>query len=312
MPLVRKPSHGNAVLDHRFKDLALLALEGREASWQSFRRASQRRSFINVAEVILRLWRAVPCRLDPPPGGLGGQLHHSTQFQHLGDAGLPRHRKSSRPRRLPWRYLSRLAMPAGAIFARICFRRLHLKPTGRPARRSGERSGGRPGPRSVCRTVWRTGGLGVCPTEVKLSSISFYFLSVEGSARSRPAPRSNGTSPYSGHINSHFDDDPAPPRADAAQAGGVCTFVADGGGSVDALRSRTVKPKRGHLATKLFKDFRWEIVRRMLRGLLIRPRSLPVVLMQGHSRFGTSSSPEVNETHPHQWLGLCACYWPAN
>lgn len=30
--MVRKPSLGNAVLDHRFKDLALLALEGREAS----------------------------------------------------------------------------------------------------------------------------------------------------------------------------------------------------------------------------------------------------------------------------------------
>jgi len=88
-----------------------------------------------------------------------------------------------------------------------------------------------------------------------------------------------------------------------AQAGGVCTFVRDRHGDVDALRSRTVKPKRGRLATNLFQDFRWEIFRRAARGFFASPRAMPVVLLQGHSRFGTSSSPAVNETHPHQWLG---------
>eukprot|EP00927_Polykrikos_kofoidii_P057293 TRINITY_DN5140_c0_g1_i1.p1 TRINITY_DN5140_c0_g1~~TRINITY_DN5140_c0_g1_i1.p1 ORF type:complete len:1692 (+),score=248.08 TRINITY_DN5140_c0_g1_i1:164-5077(+) len=93
-----------------------------------------------------------------------------------------------------------------------------------------------------------------------------------------------------------------------AQAGGCMTFVENGGGrtsSVTCVRTRVVKTKRGRLGQELFlrlrKDLRWMIAKSLAR---LRPfRPLPVVLVQGHSRFGTSSLPAVIETHPHQWIG---------
>eukprot|EP00929_Paragymnodinium_shiwhaense_P114831 TRINITY_DN8334_c0_g2_i1.p1 TRINITY_DN8334_c0_g2~~TRINITY_DN8334_c0_g2_i1.p1 ORF type:complete len:1836 (+),score=406.87 TRINITY_DN8334_c0_g2_i1:160-5667(+) len=89
-----------------------------------------------------------------------------------------------------------------------------------------------------------------------------------------------------------------------AQAGG-CNFFLEAGGKVDSCRSRVVKSKRGHLATMLFKKIRKEMTWKLWRSLLAckRLRPLPVVLAQGHSRFGTSSRPAEEETHPHQWLG---------
>eukprot|EP00929_Paragymnodinium_shiwhaense_P114834 TRINITY_DN8334_c0_g4_i1.p1 TRINITY_DN8334_c0_g4~~TRINITY_DN8334_c0_g4_i1.p1 ORF type:complete len:1741 (+),score=379.18 TRINITY_DN8334_c0_g4_i1:260-5482(+) len=89
-----------------------------------------------------------------------------------------------------------------------------------------------------------------------------------------------------------------------AQAGG-CNFFLEAGGKVDSCRSRVVKSKRGHLATMMFKKLRKEMSWKWWRSLLSckRLRPLPVVLAQGHSRFGTSSRPAEEETHPHQWLG---------
>lgn len=92
-----------------------------------------------------------------------------------------------------------------------------------------------------------------------------------------------------------------------AQAGGCATFLRGNRGQVVCARSRTVKSKRGRLAPMLFGKFRRQM---SLQSCSLNPftcfrqlRLLPVVLAQGHSRFGTSSVPAENETHPHQWLG---------
>mmetsp|Transcript_112402 Transcript_112402/g.357267 ORF Transcript_112402/g.357267 Transcript_112402/m.357267 type:complete len:1621 (+) Transcript_112402:48-4910(+) len=89
------------------------------------------------------------------------------------------------------------------------------------------------------------------------------------------------------------------------QAGGFLSYLGEGGGRVFTMRSRTVKSKRGHLGQMIFQRFKKQLSYsywgRFLSTRRLRP--LPVVLAQGHSRFGTSSSPAENETHPHQWLG---------
>eukprot|EP00928_Gymnodinium_smaydae_P050536 TRINITY_DN3409_c0_g1_i3.p1 TRINITY_DN3409_c0_g1~~TRINITY_DN3409_c0_g1_i3.p1 ORF type:complete len:1639 (+),score=222.45 TRINITY_DN3409_c0_g1_i3:43-4959(+) len=93
-----------------------------------------------------------------------------------------------------------------------------------------------------------------------------------------------------------------------AQAGGVNTFVESAGWSKRGsygptpVVTKIVKQKRGMLASVLFKQLRGKLSRLQWRNLgALRP--MPVVLAQGHSRFGTSSAPAVNETHPHQWEG---------
>lgn len=94
-----------------------------------------------------------------------------------------------------------------------------------------------------------------------------------------------------------------------AQAGGCNIFLSSGGCSssdkVIAVRSRVVKSKRGQLGRQLFYKLNRELFLRWTRHLLFfKPlRPLPVVLAQGHSRFGTSSAPAEVETHPHCWLG---------
>ncbi|CAK0893766.1 unnamed protein product [Prorocentrum cordatum] len=90
-----------------------------------------------------------------------------------------------------------------------------------------------------------------------------------------------------------------------AQAGGVATFLSNGSDQVKAVVARSLKTKRGRLGTKIFDLFRSRL-RWQYRSSLMRCRELkglPVVLAQGHSRFGTSSGPAEVETHPHQWLG---------
>lgn len=91
-----------------------------------------------------------------------------------------------------------------------------------------------------------------------------------------------------------------------AQAGGFTTFLAQGSHGVSTIRTRVVKSKRGSLGRQLFGKLQWDITLRQVMGWLCcrrRLKPLPVVLAQGHSRFGTSSAPAENETHPHQWLG---------
>eukprot|EP00441_Pelagodinium_beii_P046966 CAMPEP_0197620904 /NCGR_PEP_ID=MMETSP1338-20131121/1609_1 /TAXON_ID=43686 ORGANISM="Pelagodinium beii, Strain RCC1491" /NCGR_SAMPLE_ID=MMETSP1338 /ASSEMBLY_ACC=CAM_ASM_000754 /LENGTH=1722 /DNA_ID=CAMNT_0043190209 /DNA_START=60 /DNA_END=5225 /DNA_ORIENTATION=- len=93
-----------------------------------------------------------------------------------------------------------------------------------------------------------------------------------------------------------------------AQAGGCMTFLGSGDGKqVVAHRSRVVKSKRGRLASVLFSKLQREL---SMKSWSFNPLSgfsslhpLPIVVAQGHSRFGTSSEPAVIETHPHQWLG---------
>ncbi|CAK0825983.1 unnamed protein product [Prorocentrum cordatum] len=90
-----------------------------------------------------------------------------------------------------------------------------------------------------------------------------------------------------------------------AQAGGVATFLSNGGDQVKAVVARSLKTKRGRLGTKIFNLFRSRLRWQYRAGLMRcrELRGLPVVLAQGHSRFGTSSGPAEVETHPHQWLG---------
>eukprot|EP00929_Paragymnodinium_shiwhaense_P114830 TRINITY_DN8334_c0_g1_i2.p1 TRINITY_DN8334_c0_g1~~TRINITY_DN8334_c0_g1_i2.p1 ORF type:complete len:1861 (+),score=397.04 TRINITY_DN8334_c0_g1_i2:77-5659(+) len=89
-----------------------------------------------------------------------------------------------------------------------------------------------------------------------------------------------------------------------AQAGGCNTFL-EAGDNIVSVRSRVVKTKRGHLASMLFaklkKELRWKSWRFLASCQRLRP--LPIIVAQGHSRFGTSSRPAVIETHPHQWMG---------
>eukprot|EP00747_Dinoflagellata_sp_TGD_P139761 gnl/TRDRNA2_/TRDRNA2_175938_c6_seq12.p1 gnl/TRDRNA2_/TRDRNA2_175938_c6~~gnl/TRDRNA2_/TRDRNA2_175938_c6_seq12.p1 ORF type:complete len:1809 (+),score=292.10 gnl/TRDRNA2_/TRDRNA2_175938_c6_seq12:717-5429(+) len=90
-----------------------------------------------------------------------------------------------------------------------------------------------------------------------------------------------------------------------AQAGGCNLFLGQSGGRVVGQRSRSVKTKRGILATEMFGKYRRELGKFnwkcTLTGKPLQP--LPEVLIQGHSRFGTSSAPAENETHPHRWSG---------
>jgi len=91
-----------------------------------------------------------------------------------------------------------------------------------------------------------------------------------------------------------------------AQAGGLITYVSGGANRVLTFRSRTVKTKRGHLGVMMFGKFKKALRWNQWTSCLCcrrRPQPLPIVLAQGHSRFGTSSAPAECETHPHQWLG---------
>ncbi|KAA8496343.1 hypothetical protein FVE85_0072 [Porphyridium purpureum] len=125
------------------------------------------------------------------------------------------------------------------------------------------------------------------------------------------------------------------------QAGGAVMYVPDAAqpGSMRAVRSRLVNSKRGRLDYKIVRALRWRLalwtlwlkLRRafawLTGGLGKRPwrggagngqaedaelspgledasqgrRS--VVLLQGHTRFATSSLLKTRETHPHTWGG---------
>ncbi|CAE8615543.1 unnamed protein product [Polarella glacialis] len=87
-----------------------------------------------------------------------------------------------------------------------------------------------------------------------------------------------------------------------AQAGGLNMFLGNGHDKVEALVIRVVKTKRGYVADMLVQKIRRMLAWRSL-GCGRRLRALPVVLIQGHTRFGTSSAPAEKETHPHRWLG---------
>ncbi|CAE8632749.1 unnamed protein product [Polarella glacialis] len=87
-----------------------------------------------------------------------------------------------------------------------------------------------------------------------------------------------------------------------AQAGGLSMFLGNGHDKVEALVIRVVKTKRGYVADMLVQKIRRMLAWRSL-GCGRRLRALPVVLIQGHTRFGTSSAPAEKETHPHRWLG---------
>jgi len=87
-----------------------------------------------------------------------------------------------------------------------------------------------------------------------------------------------------------------------AQSGGLNIFLGSGHGEVEALVTRVVKTKRGYVANMLVQKIRRMLAWRSL-SCRRRLRALPVVLIQGHTRFGTSSSPAEKETHPHRWLG---------
>ena len=85
------------------------------------------------------------------------------------------------------------------------------------------------------------------------------------------------------------------------QAGGVCCFFSRSGVTQQVV-ARIVKAKRGPLASVLFSDLWRKLFWRRLSSCC-RAGSSEVVLLQGHTRFGTSSPASVQETHPHQWLG---------
>ena len=74
-----------------------------------------------------------------------------------------------------------------------------------------------------------------------------------------------------------------------AQSAGVCTYGSDGNGS----RVRVVNGKRTNLAELL-------LAKCTRQGFL---RSLhPQQIIQGHTRFATSSIANMDGTHPHQWM----------
>lgn len=95
-----------------------------------------------------------------------------------------------------------------------------------------------------------------------------------------------------------------------AQAGGL-TFIHGGARDVWRRRVRVLKPKRGDLCQSLFGKLRRKLAEHTpwwRRGFSLCNR-LPsgTLLVQGHSRFGTSSVPAVLETHPHQWTPCGSC-----
>ncbi len=83
------------------------------------------------------------------------------------------------------------------------------------------------------------------------------------------------------------------------QAAGRALFVQKGE-EIGVLRERVINPKRGDLPSILGRVFN----RKILKNLLLRkikPAPATYLVME-HYRYGTSSAPAVNETHPHQWM----------
>lgn len=105
-----------------------------------------------------------------------------------------------------------------------------------------------------------------------------------------------------------------------AQAGGLNLMQTGADQKVQQCRIRALKPKRGDLGQTLFDkvrhEHRWARLKGGLRekmlGRCFDPSSQEI-LLQGHSRFGTSSPPAVMETHPHQWSPTTNCaFWSWN
>eukprot|EP00931_Biecheleriopsis_adriatica_P112441 TRINITY_DN8706_c0_g1_i3.p1 TRINITY_DN8706_c0_g1~~TRINITY_DN8706_c0_g1_i3.p1 ORF type:complete len:1579 (+),score=294.94 TRINITY_DN8706_c0_g1_i3:111-4847(+) len=102
-----------------------------------------------------------------------------------------------------------------------------------------------------------------------------------------------------------------------AQAGG-CQLITSASSGADWLCTKALKPKRGDLGQTLFRKFNRKLLQRhLLRGKLAsvlpccRIPNRGSILMQGHTRFGTSSTPQLIETHPHQWFpeGTSTAVW---
>jgi|GEM_PF-4186396 len=83
------------------------------------------------------------------------------------------------------------------------------------------------------------------------------------------------------------------------QAAGVKTMAKTKGGKTVWVGSRMVNTKRGNLPKKLDQLFRKKLIWAQSHGL--RGVNHNEVYI-GHDRYGTSSAPKKNETHPHQWM----------
>ncbi len=83
------------------------------------------------------------------------------------------------------------------------------------------------------------------------------------------------------------------------QAAGRVVFVRNGK-SIGVARERVVNPKRADLAVTLRQAFR----KRYQGGWFFNTfkAAQDVYLAMEHYRYGTSSAPAVEETHPHQWM----------
>lgn len=83
------------------------------------------------------------------------------------------------------------------------------------------------------------------------------------------------------------------------QAAGVKTMAKNKDGKTVWVGSRMVNTKRGNLPKKLDQLFRKKLIWAQSHGL--RGVNNNEVYI-GHDRYGTSSAPKKDETHPHQWM----------
>ncbi len=83
------------------------------------------------------------------------------------------------------------------------------------------------------------------------------------------------------------------------QAAGRAMLVQKGE-EVGVLRERVINSKRKDLAAVLRRAFNLKMIRSVLFRK-IRPARKTYLVME-HYRYGTSSAPAIQETHPHQWM----------
>jgi hypothetical protein len=114
-----------------------------------------------------------------------------------------------------------------------------------------------------------------------------------------------------------------------AQSGGVGSLITpatsgEGPSATGRFRVRVSASKRDDLAVNLSRAM---ARKSMLRFGAPNPNNMSMGLFVGHTRFATSSMPDANETHPHQWTppesrrtdfwravsaGTLVATWPCN
>ena len=82
-----------------------------------------------------------------------------------------------------------------------------------------------------------------------------------------------------------------------AQSAGIVTFRRQANGSAMGVRSRVVNGKRSDLADLVLNDFGRRMGYQLSRFASAHPQ-----ILQGHTRFATSSVCNLSGCHPHQWM----------